>query len=327
MLMYKSFTFPVNIAGWRKRKDRRPPVVYIRKDYETDNIMKKILLIMATVLSTASVFGQKCFDLPLYPGGPRDSNGITAPEINDGGFIMNVTQPMLSVYLPMPEKATGQAVIAFPGGGYAGVVWTPDGTGFTEWFNEQGIALIMLKYRMPNGHPEIPLRDALASIELVRSNAEKWGMDEGNVGLIGFSAGGHLAALASTLFTGTENRPDFAVLIYPLISLSEELSHFSIRDIFLGEGYTAADTERYSAEKQVGRDTPPMFIAATARDGMVDPRSSTAMFDALQAVDIPSSLHIYPFGEHGWEFTTPGTSFKYAQELKLSLSNWLKDYK
>ncbi len=282
---------------------------------------------MTTVLCAASVFGQRRFDLPLYPDGARGNNGITAPEVNEGGFIMNVSEPAISVYLPQPEKATGQVVIAFPGGGYMGVVWAHDGTGLSEWFNEQGIALVMLKYRMPNGHPEIPLGDALAAIELVRGNARDWGIDSGNVGVMGFSAGGHLAALASTLFTGAGNRPDFAVLIYPLISLSEELSHFSVRDIFLGEGYTAADAERYSAEKQVGRDTPPMFIAATARDGVVDPRSSTAMFDALQAMDIPSSLHIYPFGEHGWEFSAPDSAFEYSEELKLSLSKWLKGYK
>lgn len=282
---------------------------------------------MTSILSAGILSAQRRLDLPLYPDGPRDSNGITTPEVNEGGFIMNVTEPSVSVYLPVSEKATGQAVIAFPGGGYMGVVWTPDGTGFTEWFNDQGIALIMLKYRMPNGHPEIPLRDAQAALELVRKNADGWGIDHGNVGVMGFSAGGHLAAVASTLFTGPADRPDFAVLVYPLVSLGEPLSHPSVRELFLGKGYSVADVERFSAERQVGKDTPPMFIVTTARDGVVDPRNSTALFDALQANDIPASLHIYPFGQHGWEFTTPGTDFMYADELKLSLSKWLTNYK
>lgn len=278
---------------------------------------------MASTLSVAVASGQRQFDIPLYPQGPPDSNGISASETDTDGFITNVTQPLLSVFLPGREKATGQMVVVFPGGGYMGVVWQNEGTGFSDWFNEQGIAVALLKYRMPNGHPEIPIRDALAALELVRANASEWGVDAGNIGVMGFSAGGHLAAMASTRFTGPGNRPDFAVLVYPLVSMTDGLGHADCRDLFLGGGFTEEDKVKYSGERQVGKDTPPMFIVTTAGDGIVDPRNSTAMFDALSSAGIPAALHIYPHGEHGWEFTSPGSTFPYGEELRLSLSRWL----
>lgn len=264
--------------------------------------------------------GQQQFNLKLWPNGVPEENGLTESE--GGGNYFNVTDPELHVYLPEKDKATGQAVVICPGGSYMGLAFQHEGVQVAQWFNQQGIAAIILKYRMPNGHYEIPRKDVQKAIETVKENASKWGYDRARVGVIGFSAGGHLASTAATHFTSERNRPAFAILVYPVISMHEEYTHQQSRESLIGKAYNPALIAEFSNEERVTKDTPPTFIAFSDDDSGVDPRNGTLFYNALQAHGVPGEIHIYPTGEHGWGWLE---TFKYKDELRTSLARWLKD--
>ena len=158
--------------------------------------------------------------LPLYPKGAPESNGLSADSVKVLPDVIFGAVDADYLVLPAdPTQATGQAVVICPGGGYGAICFDHEGLQVARWFNTQGVTAIVLRYRMPNGHPEIPLKDAQQMLELVRKQAPKWRVDPHRVGIIGFSAGGHLAAAVSTLFTGPDNRPDFTILCYAAISV------------------------------------------------------------------------------------------------------------
>lgn len=265
--------------------------------------------------------GQVPSPQPLYPHGADESNGLSADQVTvtPERLGMAVDADYL-LFLADPQQATGQAVVICPGGGYAGVAYAHEGIQVAEWLNKQGITAFVLRYRMPNGHPAIPLKDAQTALKMVRDSAQAWHVDPHQVGIMGFSAGGHLAATASTHFTSADNRPDFSILIYAVVSFDEEITHGGTRQNLLGKEITPEKIDYYSNEKQITAQTPIAFLALSDDDTAVPSANSIHYYSALKRHGISAELHIYPTGGHGWGWRE---SFKYHNELTTSLSRWL----
>ena len=262
-------------------------------------------LLPALVAALLSLAGASAFaaepaappKLPLWPDrAPDGAGGWGSPE-NSG----------LTVH-PAP-KPNGMAVIICPGGAYSGLVTGPEGHGIARWLNRHGILGAVLEYRLPAGRSKVPLLDAQQAIRTVRQNARKWRIDPKRVGIIGFSAGGHLAATASTQFdsgkadaaetiAGQSSRPDFTILVYPVISLGD-LTHVGVRDNLLGKKPSLDDIQRFSCERQVTRQTPPAFLAHAVDDRGVLIDNSRLYHQALQAQGVASKLVELPDGGHG----------------------------
>ena len=261
--------------------------------------------------------------LPLYPKGAPESNGLSADSVKVLPDVIFGAVDADNLMLPAdPTQATGQAVVICPGGGYGAICFDHEGLQVARWFNTQGVTAIVLRYRMPNGHPEIPLKDAQQMLELVRKQAPKWRVDPHRVGIIGFSAGGHLAAAASTLFTGADNRPDFTILCYAATSDDPDIIDKETFGNLIGPDASAPETFRYSCEKQVTDRTPQAFIALSDDDDNVLPGNSTRYYTALKSRNVPTELHIFPTGGHGWGWSE---SFRYKDELRAALGRWLEE--
>lgn len=239
--------------------------------------------------------------LPLWPAGAPDAMGTDDDD-----------KPTLSISLPDKDKANGTAVVICPGGGYSGLAFGYEGVDIGKWLNEHGVAAFVLKYRHRGngyGHPT-PLGDAQRAIRLVRSRAKQYNVDPHKIGILGFSAGGHLASSAGTHFdTGNpeakdpidtqSSRPDFLILCYPVISFTTEHVHAGSRKNLLGEKPDAKLVESYSNELQVTKDTPPTFLWHTNADSGVVPENSVLFYLALRKAKVPAELHIYEHGRHG----------------------------
>ncbi len=296
--------------------------------------MKKLFL-FCLAMAGLHAAAQEPIEMLLYPDGAPDDNGIKIEQQqwNEAGTsIRMIAIPKLYVHLPAKEKATGRAVIICPGGGYGSVAINHEGHDVARWMAERGIAGIVLQYRMPNGHREIPLEDAHTAIRTVRAQAVKWNIDPAKVGIMGFSAGGHLASTAAVWFDEA-TRPDFAVLIYPVISLEPELTHVGSRDNLLGPppggvlnnpGSEYAQLVRqYSTYYQGSPQVPPTFIALSDDDRSVPPANGTLFYiRALKEHGVAGELHVYPTGGHGWGWRD---TFLYKDELRTSLDRWLNE--
>ncbi len=230
----------------------------------------------------------------------------TAP-LGDGQF--GAADVPITVYRPVPERATGTAAVICPGGGYGGLVVGPEGHLIALWLMRHGIAGIVLEYRLPHGKPFVPLLDAQRAVRTVRFHAKRWGIDPGRIGIMGFSAGGHLASTAGTHFDAGDPqaadnidrmscRPDFLVLIYPVISMGEK-THKGSRENLLGPHPLPAMVQLFSNEKQVTDRTPPAFLAHAKDDTAVSPDNSRMFYEALQAHHVPAEYLELPQGGHG----------------------------
>lgn len=208
-----------------------------------------------------------------------------------------------------PAKANGAAIVICPGGGYGGLAIQPEGHGIAKWMNEHGVTGFVLEYRLPAGRTYVPMWDAQRAIRTVRANAKQWDIDPMRIGIIGFSAGGHLASTAATHFDqGDPNavdfvdrvscRPDFAILIYPVISMGEK-THQGSKTNLLGEEPTETLVELFSNEKQVTDKTPPTFLAHAKDDFAVVIENSQMFYAAMQAHKVPGELLELPSGGHG----------------------------
>jgi len=252
-----------------------------------------ILLIAASALA-----GTQPEKISLWPG--------QAP-IGDGKF--EAAKVTLTVHLPVPDKATGAAVVICPGGGYGGLVTGAEGHGIAQWLVKHGIAGMVLEYRLPHGRAFVPLLDAQRAIRTVRAKAKDWSIAPNRIGIIGFSAGGHLASTAATHFDAGDPkaadpidqascRPDFAILIYPVVSMGIT-THGGSRDNLLGRDPKPEMIELFSNEKQVTDQTPPMYLAHAKDDGAVTPENSRMLHEALKAHKIATEYLELPRGGHG----------------------------
>lgn len=277
--------------------------------------------------------------VPLYEG--KIPNSIDADNIEksdtakaDGKIrVRDVSVPTLTVFLPAKEKATGAAVIICPGGGYSLLAISHEGYEVAAGLNKMGVAAIVLKYRLPGdrimtGKETGPLQDAQEAIHVVKKHAAEWNIDVNKVGIMGFSAGGHLASTAGTHFSkpvrkdlGSVNlRPDFMILIYPVISFSDSLGHTGSRTKLLGATPSAEKKAAYSAELQVNAQTPPTFLVHAQDDKGVKVGNSIKLYEALTANNIPAEMHLYPKGGHGFGMVNPTSGDLWMGRLE----NWLK---
>lgn len=279
----------------------------------------KIKHLIATVLAAAVMplaLSAQQVTIKLWPDGVPDDNGLTGPEnVMEGGRIGNISDPELLIF--PAENPNGQAIIMCPGGGYNYVAAGHEGADFAPWFNSLGITFAVLKYRMPNGHCEIPLEDAHRAITIMRNNAEKYGFT--TVGIMGGSAGGNVASCAAVHYT-KKTRPDFQILLYPLITFENRVTPGG-KNLLFDMYPSDEDVEYYSSEKNVSSDNPPAFIAHSQDDQTVPVADSEMYHDALEQAGVPVEMHIYPEGGHGWGFKD---SFKYHEQFKEDLSKWLK---
>lgn len=236
--------------------------------------------------------------LSLWPG--------QAP-VGEGKF--EAANATITVERPAPERANGAAVVICPGGGYGGLVVGPEGHGIAQWLNRHGIAGIVLEYRLPHGRPFVPLLDAQRAIRTVRARAKEWGVDPHRVGIMGFSAGGHLASTAGTHFDDGQPqaadpvdrlscRPDFMVLVYPVIFMNDK-GHAGSRKNLLGPTPTPELTDLFTNDKRVTDKTPPAFLAHALDDKAVSPDNSRAFCAALKAHHVPARYLELPSGGHG----------------------------
>jgi acetyl esterase/lipase len=281
---------------------------------------RKWFLSLLIIVITFSDISAQSFSLLLWPDGQmpnfRESGESEIRDSSDIVRIREVQQPLIEVFLPAKRNSTGVAVIICPGGGYRQLAWDWEGTDIAKWLNSKGITAIVLKYRLPSEASSIephktPLLDAQRAMRMVRHHAEEWGVMKNKVGIMGFSAGGHLASTLSTHFdygiSQSSNaidqqscRPDFSILMYPVISSDSIFSHKGSFRALLGE-YPGEDLlYHYSSEKQVKEDTPPAILIHSANDVSVPAKNSIVYFEALIDKGIPAELHIYPFGGHGF---------------------------
>ncbi len=256
---------------------------------------------------------------PLWNGAPPNHQ---ASELKEETVVSNIIRiskvqdPSIEVFLPAKRNANGQAVVICPGGGYGILAYDWEGTEIAKWLNSHGIAGIVLKYRLPEDTSNVvphlsPLLDAQRALRTVRHNAADWNIDPAKIGIMGFSAGGHLASTAGTHFDAGDptssdaierlsSRPDFMILMYPVISFETAAVHRGSRRNLLGEQDSPELVAKYSAEKNVTAETPPTILIHSADDKSVPVQNSLDLYTALVAQDIPVEMHLYPTGGHGF---------------------------
>ena len=245
-------------------------------------------------------------------------------------------RPSMTIYLPPEDKANGSAVVIFPGGGYGHLAMDHEGHQIAEWLNSLGVAGFIVKYRHRRsgsgyGHPA-PLQDAQRAVRVVRSGAKEWNLDPDRIGIIGFSAGGHLASSAGTHFRRRYSeirdeidrascRPDFMILMYPVISFTEPFTHTGSRRNLLGENPDPELVENLSNERQVTSETPPTFLVHADDDKPVPPENSIAFYLALKKANVPAEMHIYEKGGHGFG---PGRDKGPVSSWMVRCCDWMR---
>jgi len=281
----------------------------------------------------ANFFPPKMQSFPLY-GDAAIPNSKPGPDEESGadkGWIQKVSRPTIQVYLPAKIKATGASVVIFPGGGYAGLTYEFEGIQQANYFVDHGIAAWVVKYRLPSDQTMIdksigPLQDAQQAMRYARQHAAEWNLDPARIGTIGFSAGGHVAATLATHFNQAyvDNpdhvslRPDFLILVYPVISMDAKITHLGSRIALLGEHPAEDKIRLFSNELQVTKDTPPTLILQAADDRLVDVDNSVVFFEALRHSGVAVEAHLFEKGQHGL-FLMP------RDRWQGTIMNWLTE--
>ncbi|MEN8230282.1 MAG: alpha/beta hydrolase [Bacteroidota bacterium] len=257
-------------------------------------------------------------EIPLYTGGIPNSRVTPDKEkkvfnADVDTILSEVSRPTLRIYLPSNEKANGTGVIICPGGGYHNLCIEMEGNRIAKAFNDFGVAAFVLKYRLPSDKTMVdksiaPLQDAQQAIKIVRDKAIEWNINPQKIGIMGFSAGGHLAATAGTHFNNelidnkedSNLRPDFMILVYPVISFTDSIGHIGSREYLLGKSPTKEQILFFSNEYHVSSSTPPTFITHAGDDTVVSIANSLHFYEALNNNLVPAALHIYSSGDHGY---------------------------
>ena len=272
--------------------------------------IKTILLTIGIMSLSASASAQKVFDIDLWSNGPKEKS------------VDREDTARVRVFLPAENKNTRRAVVICPGGGYSHLAIEHEGYDWATFFNQEGIAAIVLKYRMPHGKYEVPISDAEEAIKLVRERSAEWRINPDDVGIMGFSAGGHLASTIAT-HSVKDAKPNFQILFYPVISMNPEFTHRGSHDNLLGEKPRKKREIEFSNDMQVSRTTPRAWIALSFNDDVVMPINGSNYYTELYKHDVPACIHVYPTGGHGWGFRS---SFDYHIEMLLELKAWLKSF-
>ncbi|MFY0607304.1 MAG: alpha/beta hydrolase [Cyclobacteriaceae bacterium] len=282
----------------------------------------KLITILLIAMTSIPLDAQTIL-MPIWPNeipNQRPTEESEIQETTDILRISNVQNPTIEVFLPPKELATGQAALICPGGGYALLSYEREGTDVAKLLNAHGIAGIVLKNRLPKSKSNIvphksALMDAQEAMKTVRKNASKWNINTKQIGVIGFSAGGHLASTLGTHSDSDPNsKPNFMALIYPVISMDTSITHMGSRNNLLGQNPTAELVKMYSSELQITPNTPPTFLIHTTDDGAVPVENSLRFYEGLKSQSIPVEMHIYPIGGHGFGLA----------EDRGNLANWSK---
>lgn len=286
----------------------------------------------------AYLFPPKMQDFPLYGDLPiPNSKPTTEEETGTGtGWIQKVSQPYIQVYLPAKIKATGASVVIFPGGAYWGLTFEHEGVQQANYFVDQGIAAFVVKYRLPSDawmkDKSIgPLQDAQQAMKFVRERATEWNLDSNRIGVVGFSAGGHLASTLATRFAELQIdnkkkinlRPDFLVLVYPVISMDSKVTHLDSRKALLGENPSEERIKFFSNELNVNANTPPTLLLHAVDDKLVDVKNSLLFLESLKQANVPVEAQFFEKGDHGF-FRIPRDRWQKPIMDWLTVNGWLE---
>lgn len=302
--------------------------------------MIRVVILGLMVCLLAPRFAQSADEPPTYPLWPDGAPGARGSETGDHNVAGDV--PTITVCLAPKEKATGAAIVICPGGGYGGLAIDHEGYEVAEWLNSIGIAGVILKYRLgPKYHHPVELGDAQRAIRTVRARAKEWGLDPHRVGVLGFSAGGHLASTVATHFDGGDpgaedvieresSRPDRAILVYPVITFEKEFTHKGSRRNLLGENPSEELIHNLSNETQVTKDTPPTFLAHTNEDRGVPAENSIFFVLAMRKAGVPVEFHLFEKGPHGLGLGSGSKRHRIAPDPAFSAwpglcATWLKN--
>ena len=272
--------------------------------------MKKLALMSLLFVSTL-LSAQEPIKIKLWQNGAPNDNGMTG-QVENGPLY--VAEPTIEVY--PAKESNGLAIVMCPGGGYGHLAMAHEGHDMASWFNSQGITYAVLTYRMPNGNNEVPLSDAQQALRIMRQHAKEWNIQK--LGIMGASAGGHLASTTATHFTDAETRPDFQILFYPVVTMDPTYTHMGSHDNLLGKNPSKELEQKYSNELQVTPETPQAFIMHSS--GAVPVANSVNYYMALVKNGVSASLHTYPIGGHGWGFRD---NFIYKRQWTGELEKWL----
>ena len=308
-----------------------------RYDVTGVNALKSTLVAVFSLSLPASADWQ-----PLWPGeAPGGHKPLPIKESEgEGGRLTDIVTPQYQVFLPQPSKRTGAAVVILPGGGYTILAMSHEGVDYAKWLSQRGIVAVLVKYRVSGNDAAgyrfpVPLMDARRAIRLTRSKAREWSVDPTKVGVMGSSAGGHLASMCATLWeeklpdeTADEIdalgcRPDFAILVYPVISMAEKWGHGGSKRRLLGASPDPALVERVSTDRRVDGRTPPCFLVHAADDGGVPVRNSLEFTARCAEHKVPVVCHVFANGGHGFGLKGKGDSASWPERLE----SWLVEAK
>lgn len=297
--------------------------------------MKKIVVLFFMYLVSTNPSPAQV-RIPLYETIPNSKPSVNKEKADSANGSIRITQvsiPTLTIYIPAVSSVKTTAVVICPGGGYGMVAAGHEGFDIAKVFNEWGVAAFVVKYRLPDDAIMVdksigPLQDAQRAIQLVRQNAAQWNVDPDKIGIMGFSAGGHLASTASTHFDkavidnpgNISLRPDFSILVYPVISFIDSMAHKGSRNNLIGKDPSAEKIKEYSNELQVTPKTPPAFLVHAKNDGAVKYENSVRYYEALIKNKVPAELRLYERGGHGFGLNNSTTTDKWMDRLKT----WLK---
>ena len=298
--------------------------------------MKRSIFIMARLVATTTMaqkqksmqrttdYGQDDTIVIWDNNKAPHSNELTGePYEMQPHRLVNTTKAILYLYNADPAKATGQAVVICPGGAYAKLSMDQEGYLMAQWLAKNGITAFVLEYRLPNGHKEVPLEDAVEAIRIVRKKAKRFNIDPAKVGIMGFSAGGHLAASASNI-PAVEDRPNFSILFYPVLTANDFNSHKGSFRNLLGKKHTESDADEWAMDKIASENTPPTILILSDNDTTVPAAGAALYYAALRYHGVKATMYIFPEGGHGWGNYD---KFSYQKEWQHLLLRWLNELK
>lgn len=289
--------------------------------------MKHLFVLLFLICSNYTY--SQSMKINLWPAGSIPliiKNNIQEEAIStDIIRIGKVQVPLIEVYLPNKRSATGQGVVICPGGGYSILAYDWEGTDIAKFLNSKGIAAFVLKYRLPDVlsstvPDQVPLLDAKQAMRIVRARATEWNINPNKIGIMGFSAGGHLASTLSTHFE-EDTKPDFSILIYPVISMDKSITHSGSRNNLIGNHPSDEMIKLYSNELQVTTKTPPTFLIHATDDDVVPVENSLLYYQALKKNKVSTEMHIYPTGGHGFGLANGNKSLESWSNLMIE---WIK---
>jgi acetyl esterase/lipase len=301
--------------------------------------MKKYFLLLFLFVGSMPIMSQNTI-INIWKNIPnsKQTDEKEISSYNDIKRISNVINPTLEVFLPSKNTISDKAVIICPGGGYSILAYDWEGTDIAKWFNSKGITAFVLKYRLPNSKSvltsyEAPLQDAQRAIRWVRMNADMWNINPDKIGIMGFSAGGHLASTLGTQYDSKNNfneepldtisaKPNFMALIYPVITMQDNYTHKGSRNNLLGKNPSEKLKNKFSNELNVNIKTPPTFLIHSSDDKAVSVENSLRFYKSLLDNNVKAEMHIYPFGGHGFGL---GIGKKYLENWTDRLYEWLQN--